>query len=68
MRPLEFGPRGCNKKNMIVLRRDTCDEIRQLFYSNYGDLPYLLDIKVDKYLFQALTQYWNPAYSCFTFG
>ncbi|MBA0785886.1 hypothetical protein Gotri_027196 [Gossypium trilobum] len=44
------------------------DEIRQLFYSNYGDLPYLLDIKVDKYLFQALTQYWNPAYSCFTFG
>ncbi|MBA0785883.1 hypothetical protein Gotri_027196 [Gossypium trilobum] len=51
MRPLEFGPRGCNKKNMIVLRRDTCQ-----------------NIKVDKYLFQALTQYWNPAYSCFTFG
>ncbi|MBA0700739.1 hypothetical protein Goari_027385, partial [Gossypium aridum] len=44
------------------------DEIRQLFYSNYGDLPYLLDIKVDKYLFRALAQYWNPAYSCFTFG
>ncbi|MBA0676328.1 hypothetical protein Goari_017808, partial [Gossypium aridum] len=21
-----------------------------------------------KLLFQALTQYWNPAYSCFTFG
>ncbi|MBA0729553.1 hypothetical protein Golax_025763, partial [Gossypium laxum] len=32
------------------------DEIRQLFYSNYGDLPYLLDIKVDKYLFRALAQ------------
>ncbi|MBA0788676.1 hypothetical protein Gotri_025907 [Gossypium trilobum] len=44
------------------------DEIRQLFYSNYGDLPYLLDIKIDKHLFRALTQYWNPAYSCFTFG
>ncbi|MBA0818325.1 hypothetical protein Gohar_025480 [Gossypium harknessii] len=44
------------------------DEIRQLFCSNYGDLPYLLDIKVDKHLFRALTQYWNPAYSCFTFG
>ncbi|MFQ6654558.1 hypothetical protein Gotur_025487 [Gossypium turneri] len=27
------------------------DEIRQLFYSNYGDLPYLLDVKVDKHLF-----------------
>ncbi|KAG8482690.1 hypothetical protein CXB51_024105 [Gossypium anomalum] len=32
------------------------DEIKQLFYCNYGDLPYLLDIK-----------FWNPAYSCFTF-
>ncbi|MFQ6657688.1 hypothetical protein Gotur_027266, partial [Gossypium turneri] len=39
-----------------------------LFYSSYGDLPYLLDIKVDKHLFRALAQFWNPAYSCFTFG
>ncbi|MFQ6652195.1 hypothetical protein Gotur_024177 [Gossypium turneri] len=44
------------------------NEMKQLFYSNYGDLPYLLDIKVDKHLFRALTQYWNPTYSCFTFG
>ncbi|MBA0778090.1 hypothetical protein Gotri_006011, partial [Gossypium trilobum] len=44
------------------------DEIKQLFYSNYGDLPYLLDIKVDEHLFRALAQYWNPAYSCFAFG
>ncbi|MFQ6653981.1 hypothetical protein Gotur_025126, partial [Gossypium turneri] len=44
------------------------DEVRQLFYSNYGDLPYLLDIKIDKHLFRALAQFWNPAYSCFTFG
>ncbi|MBA0670833.1 hypothetical protein Goklo_024072, partial [Gossypium klotzschianum] len=43
------------------------NEVRQLFYSNYGDLPYLLDIKVDKRLFRALAQFWNPAYSCFTF-
>ncbi|MBA0645402.1 hypothetical protein Goklo_013506 [Gossypium klotzschianum] len=34
----------------------------------YGDQPYLLHIKVDKHLFRALTQFWNPAYSCFTFG
>ncbi|MFQ6655506.1 hypothetical protein Gotur_026028 [Gossypium turneri] len=33
----------------------------------YGDLPYLLDIKVDKHLFRALAQFWNPSYSCFTF-
>ncbi|KAG8490266.1 hypothetical protein CXB51_015367 [Gossypium anomalum] len=25
-------------------------------------------ISVDKYLFRALAQFWNPAYSCFTFG
>ncbi|MBA0881406.1 hypothetical protein Goshw_029934, partial [Gossypium schwendimanii] len=43
------------------------DEVKQLFYSSYGDLPYLLDIKVDKHLFRALAQFWNPVYSCFTF-
>ncbi|XP_016729556.1 uncharacterized protein [Gossypium hirsutum] len=44
------------------------NEVRHLFYLNYGDLPYLLDMKVDKRLFRALAQFWNPAYSCFTFG
>ncbi|MFQ6653876.1 hypothetical protein Gotur_025072 [Gossypium turneri] len=44
------------------------NKVRQLFYDNYGDLPYLLDVKVDKHLFRALAQFWNPAYSCFTFG
>ncbi|MBA0798527.1 hypothetical protein Gohar_009112 [Gossypium harknessii] len=39
-----------------------------LFYHEYADLPYLLDVKVDKYLFRALAQYWNLAYNCFTFG
>ncbi|XP_012448538.2 uncharacterized protein LOC105771674 [Gossypium raimondii] len=34
----------------------------------YGNLPYLLDIKADEHLFRAFAQYWNPAYSCFTFG
>ncbi|MBA0576278.1 hypothetical protein Golob_024084 [Gossypium lobatum] len=31
-------------------------------------MPYLLDIKVDEHLFRAPAQYWNPAYSYFTFG
>ncbi|KAL1095353.1 hypothetical protein V6Z11_D06G150700 [Gossypium hirsutum] len=44
------------------------DKTRQLFYSSYGDLPYLLDVKVDERLFRALAQCWNPTYSCFTFG
>ncbi len=37
------------------------DEVKQLFYSNYGDWPYLFDIKVDEHLFRALAQFWNPA-------
>ncbi|KAG8485219.1 hypothetical protein CXB51_021029 [Gossypium anomalum] len=44
------------------------DKAKQLFYQNYGDLPYLLDVKVDKHLFRAMVQFWNPVYSCFTFG
>ncbi|MBA0670932.1 hypothetical protein Goklo_024852 [Gossypium klotzschianum] len=30
------------------------NKARQLFYLNYGDLPYLLDMKIDKRLFRAL--------------
>ncbi|MBA0877141.1 hypothetical protein Goshw_018940, partial [Gossypium schwendimanii] len=37
------------------------DETKQLFNYSYGDLPYLLDIKVDEHLFWAFAQYWNPA-------
>ncbi|MBA0683614.1 hypothetical protein Goari_025257 [Gossypium aridum] len=54
MRPYEYGLRKHNK--------------RRLFYRENGDLPYLLDVKVDKHIFRALAQYWNLAYSCFTFG
>ncbi|MFQ6668109.1 hypothetical protein Gotur_033889 [Gossypium turneri] len=40
MWPSEFGLKRFSKK-----RWD--NEIKQLFYSNYGDLPYLLDVRVD---------------------
>ncbi|KAG8496070.1 hypothetical protein CXB51_009191 [Gossypium anomalum] len=43
------------------------DEMKQLLYCNYDDIPYLLDVKVDRYLFSAMAQFWNSAYSCFTF-
>ncbi|KAG8485585.1 hypothetical protein CXB51_018984 [Gossypium anomalum] len=43
-------------------------EAKQLFYQDYEDLPYLLNVKVDRHLFRAMVQFWNPAYSCFTFG
>ncbi|KAG8492320.1 hypothetical protein CXB51_009853 [Gossypium anomalum] len=39
---------------------------KQLFYNNLGDLQYLLDLGIDKNLFQAITQYRNLEYSCFT--
>ncbi|MBA0787927.1 hypothetical protein Gotri_026838 [Gossypium trilobum] len=49
----------------IWVQRD--DEVKQLFYCNYGDFHYLLDIKVDEHLFRALAQFWNSPYNCFTF-
>ncbi|KAK5812087.1 hypothetical protein PVK06_027490 [Gossypium arboreum] len=44
------------------------NETKQSFYGNYRYLPYLFNIQVDEHLFRALAQFWNPAYSCFTFG
>ncbi|XP_016690659.1 uncharacterized protein [Gossypium hirsutum] len=44
------------------------DETEQLFNSSFGDLTYLLDIKVDERLVRAIAQFWNPGYDCFTFG
>ncbi|KAK5845142.1 hypothetical protein PVK06_001296 [Gossypium arboreum] len=44
------------------------EEIKQLFYQSYGDISYLLDIRVDKHLFRVIVQFWNSAYKCFTFG
>ncbi|KAG8502035.1 hypothetical protein CXB51_000181 [Gossypium anomalum] len=44
------------------------EEAKQSFYQSYGDISYLLDIKVDKHLFRAMVQFWNAAYKCFTFG
>ncbi|KAK5836617.1 hypothetical protein PVK06_012412 [Gossypium arboreum] len=44
------------------------NETKQSFYGNYRDLPHLLDIQIDEHLFQALAQFWNPSYNCFTFG
>ncbi|MFQ6639427.1 hypothetical protein Gotur_015036 [Gossypium turneri] len=59
IRSCEYGSRKDNKRKVTICRRGICQ--------NYRISPYLLDVKVDKYLFRALTQYWNPAYSYFTF-
>ncbi|MFQ6623060.1 hypothetical protein Gotur_003034 [Gossypium turneri] len=66
MRLSELGLKRYSKKRVIVCLTS--------MYRNYGtlrasvDLPYLLDVKIDKCLFRVLAQFWNPAYSCFTFG
>ncbi|XP_052873889.1 uncharacterized protein LOC108468585 [Gossypium arboreum] len=44
------------------------EETKQLFYQSYGDISYLLDIKVNKHLFRVMVQFWNFAYKCFTIG
>ncbi|MBA0642188.1 hypothetical protein Goklo_026624 [Gossypium klotzschianum] len=49
MQPYEYGLRRHNK------RKDQWnDEIKQLFYREYGDLSYLLDVKVDKHYSELL--------------
>ncbi|MBA0785143.1 hypothetical protein Gotri_025252, partial [Gossypium trilobum] len=63
MRLSGYGQKKCNSR-----KAQWDDEVKQLFYYNYGHLPYLLDIKVDEHLFRALAQFLNSAYSCFTFG
>ncbi|MBA0786507.1 hypothetical protein Gotri_025904 [Gossypium trilobum] len=55
----KFGLRRHSERKAIVLSRGT----RQ----NCGISPVSV-VKVDKYLFRALAQFWNPTYSCFTFG
>ncbi|KAK8505750.1 hypothetical protein V6N12_024733 [Hibiscus sabdariffa] len=44
------------------------DNMKQDFYQSYGDITYMLDVKVEKSLIRALAQRWNAAYSCFTVG
>ncbi|MBA0767162.1 hypothetical protein Gotri_016102 [Gossypium trilobum] len=39
---------------------DQVEDNAVLFYRDYGDLPYLLHVKVDKHLFGALTSIGIP--------
>ncbi|MBA0875958.1 hypothetical protein Goshw_028053 [Gossypium schwendimanii] len=48
-----------SERNAIVLQRD--------MHQNCG-ISLVSVVKVDKHLFRALAQFWNPTYSCFTFG
>ncbi|KAK8590888.1 hypothetical protein V6N13_030961 [Hibiscus sabdariffa] len=41
-------------------------ETRQIFFSTYGDIAYLLYVPVDEPMLQALIRFWNPGYRCFT--
>ncbi|KAL4291673.1 hypothetical protein GQ457_14G014390 [Hibiscus cannabinus] len=43
-------------------------DMKQKFQSMYGDIAYLLNVEVDLGLIRALTQFWSPSYSCFTFN
>ncbi|KAK8562404.1 hypothetical protein V6N12_010485 [Hibiscus sabdariffa] len=43
-------------------------EMKDTFKADYGDIAYLLSVPVDEPLIQALARFWNPTYTCFTFG
>ncbi|MBA0610905.1 hypothetical protein Godav_011658 [Gossypium davidsonii] len=40
-----------NLQELKEIRDQWDDKIKQLFYSEYGDFPYLFNVKVDKHLF-----------------
>ncbi|MFQ6660469.1 hypothetical protein Gotur_028982 [Gossypium turneri] len=48
-----------------TMQREKGDSLADGYVSELWDF---MRISVDKHLFRALTQFWNPAYSCFTFG
>ncbi|KAK8990729.1 hypothetical protein V6N11_028692 [Hibiscus sabdariffa] len=41
-------------------------EGRQFFFTTYGDIAHLLYVQVDETMLQALIQFWNSGYRCFT--
>ncbi|MBA0789626.1 hypothetical protein Gotri_000124 [Gossypium trilobum] len=56
MRLSRPGLRQHSEENVIVWPKDMYRSCRTSL------------VLVDKHLFRALAQFWNPAYSCFTFG
>ncbi|MFQ6623754.1 hypothetical protein Gotur_004368 [Gossypium turneri] len=48
-----------------MTQREKGDSLAEGYVSELWDFTC---VSVDKPLFRALTQFWNPAYSCFTFG
>ncbi|KAL4269572.1 hypothetical protein GQ457_HM000090 [Hibiscus cannabinus] len=57
-----------NFRELKEIRAQWDDNLKRDFYQSYGDITYLLDVKVEKPLIKALAQRWNVAYSCFTIG
>ncbi|MFQ6658457.1 hypothetical protein Gotur_027724 [Gossypium turneri] len=45
----------------------TCISVTQNSLQELKEIWDQWNMKVDKHLFRALVQFWNPAYSCFTF-
>ncbi|KAE8694017.1 hypothetical protein F3Y22_tig00110788pilonHSYRG00276 [Hibiscus syriacus] len=43
-------------------------DVKYSFWQKYGDIALLLYVKVNEPLIKALIQFWNPAYSCFSFN
>ncbi|MFQ6660518.1 hypothetical protein Gotur_029009 [Gossypium turneri] len=48
-----------------AIQREKGDSLAEGYVSELWDFT---RISVDKHLFRALAQFWNPAYSCFTVG
>ncbi|MFQ6655451.1 hypothetical protein Gotur_025996, partial [Gossypium turneri] len=61
----DFARISVTQNNLLELKEiwdQWNDDIRQLFYDNYGDLPYLLDAfgKVDKVSYRVFSKNYSP--------
>ncbi|KAK8612718.1 hypothetical protein V6N13_092829 [Hibiscus sabdariffa] len=70
-RAQDVGPPGLNLvendlKELKQIWESFDREGRQFFFDTYGDIAQLLYVQVDETMLQALIQFWNPGYCCFT--
>ncbi|KAG8471873.1 hypothetical protein CXB51_036342 [Gossypium anomalum] len=57
-----------NLKDLTRIWKQWDTDTRGIFTENYGDIAHLIAVNVYEQLIQAMVQFWDPAYQCFTFN
>ncbi|KAG8492229.1 hypothetical protein CXB51_009894 [Gossypium anomalum] len=57
-----------NLEDLVRIWNQWDSDTKGIFTERYGDIAHLITIRVDEQLIQAMVQFWDPAYQCFTFN